>query len=94
MQPHIAKLAESGPGITYGASASAVLFWGLHVSDIAVIMSAFASICGVALQFYLALYRIKRLESGAAASAVVTTAMAQAQRVTADKVDDLGQKVN
>lgn len=48
--------------VTYGSTASTVLFWGLHLSDIAVFLSAMASFCGVLLQFYVAFSRLRKLE--------------------------------
>lgn len=73
--------ASNAPAITYGGSAAAVMFWGLHVSDIAVILSAFASVCGVLLQGYVAIHRIRRLERNAEATKQVTTALAEGVRV-------------
>jgi hypothetical protein len=58
----IVRVADQGPAVTYTATATTVLFWGLHVSDIAVMISALASLLGVSLQFYIALRRISRLE--------------------------------
>lgn len=52
----------SAAAVTYGSTASTVLFWGLHLSDIAVFMSATASVCGVLLQFYVTFSRIRKLE--------------------------------
>lgn len=56
---------DNSPALTYTAGASTVVFWGLHLSDIAVILSALATIFGVALQFYVAMHRIRVLERGA-----------------------------
>lgn len=74
-------MSNSAPAVTYGGASAAVMFWGLHLSDIAVIMSAFASVCGVGLQFYVALHRIRRLEKASDANVVVTTAVAESVRV-------------
>lgn len=38
------------PLLTYIGGGSAVLFWGLHVSDICAIVGATCSVIGVALQ--------------------------------------------
>lgn len=62
IQHHIIRVADGGPAVTYAATGATVLFWGLHVSDIAVMVSALASLLGVSLQFYLAMHRIGRLE--------------------------------
>jgi hypothetical protein len=73
VQHHILQAADNGPALTYSATGAAVLFWGLHVSDIAVMVSALASLLGVSLQFYLAMHRIGRLE--------------RASRVSKDRAD-------
>lgn len=67
---HIIQVADNAPTMTYAATGATVLFWGLHVSDIAVLISALASILGVTLQFYLAMHRIRRLERASQASLV------------------------
>lgn len=48
--------------VTYAGTAATVALWGLHISDIAVIASALASVLGFFLQFYLAFRRIAVLE--------------------------------
>lgn len=72
---------------TFAGTSATVLFWGLHVSDIAVIMSAMASVCGVGLQFYLAIRRIRRLERAEVANVKVTSAMAESHRALNQKVE-------
>jgi hypothetical protein len=62
---NIVRVADPGPTVTYAATATTVLFWGLHVSDIAVMISALASLLGVSLQFYIAIRRINRVERAA-----------------------------
>lgn len=57
MHQHLQKVAENAPAVTYSATGSAVLFWGLHLSDIAVFVSMLTSICGLALQFYATVRR-------------------------------------
>lgn len=47
----------AAPIATYFATTSAVILWGLHISDIGVIVSSIASVCGVGLQFYLAFHK-------------------------------------
>lgn len=81
--------------ITYTATSATVLFWGLHISDIAVMISAFASICGVGLQFYVVVHRIRRLERGhdknednIAATRKVTAAISGAVRALDDRVQE------
>lgn len=64
MNTHFARGLEAmSPTGTLTATAAAFTFWGLHVSDIAVMLSALASICGVGLQFYVTLRRLRQLES-------------------------------
>lgn len=88
MKQHVIQLAENAPAATYTATGATVVFWGLHISDVAVLLSAFASIAGVALQFYLALHRLRRLEKAQDASRVVVNALAESGRVTAAKVEN------
>jgi hypothetical protein len=49
-------------GITYASGAATAVFWGLKVSDICMIMSTLATFLGLALQVFLAMRRIHRLE--------------------------------
>lgn len=55
-------LMHSAPAVTYTGATATVLFWGLHVSDLAVILSAFATVCSVGLQFYVVFSKINKLE--------------------------------
>lgn len=74
--PAVMRAAESfGPAPALLATTSALTFWGLHISDIAVMLSALASICGVALQFYVTLRRLRKLEK-ASSEAVENSANA------------------
>ncbi len=50
------------PTSTIASTASTFMFWGLHFSDFAVMLSAIASVCSVGLQFYVTLKRLRRLE--------------------------------
>jgi hypothetical protein len=85
---HLVKpLVENANAITYSSGAATVLFWGLHLSDIAVLLSSFASVCGVGLQFYVALHRIRRLEKGLEANNKVTEAQAVQARAIATKLE-------
>lgn len=83
---HISKFSDgSQPAVyTVGAGTATALFWGLHVSDICMILSTLATICGLALQFWLAMGRIRRLEQRQANHVDVTRAVAEAVR-TVDK---------
>lgn len=83
----ITPVLNNAPSVTYTAGVTSIVFWGLHLSDIAVMLSAFASVCGVGLQFYVALHRIRRLERAADANVTVTNAMAEATRALDAKVE-------
>lgn len=66
MNTHLFRGLESmSPVGTLSATATTFAFWGLHVSDIAVMLSALASVCGVGLQFYVTLRRLRKLEADA-----------------------------
>ena len=88
IEHHIQRVADAGPALTYTGTTATVLFWGLHVSDIAVLLSTTASILGVTLQFYLALHRIRRLEHGQETAKKVIVAVAKGARVAAQKSAD------
>lgn len=108
LQKVVTAVSENGLPVTLAGSASATVFWGLHISDIAVIISAFAAVAGVALQFYVAMRRIHLLEaemskakvksrenaSTAAAAGIVASAAAVAGRVVAGRVADLENKID
>lgn len=53
MHPHSATLAV----VTYGASATSAVLWGLQISDIGVIVSSAAAVIGVLLQAYVVFRR-------------------------------------
>lgn len=53
------KFIEPPAFLTAGATASTFMFWGLHLSDIGVIVSSLASLCGVGLQFYVVIRRVR-----------------------------------
>lgn len=62
-QAAILKGIESvAPTSTIASTASTFMFWGLHFSDLAVMLSAIASVCSVGLQFYVTLKRLRKLE--------------------------------
>lgn len=89
-------MMNQASAVTYGGTATAFAFWGLHISDIAVIVSTLASVMGVVLQFYVTFKRIQTIEKQAAVAEVkadvahvAVTALAQANRTTAAKVDKL-----
>lgn len=59
MATHAQKALDNAPVLTYSGSTTALFFWGLHLSDIGVIVSSVASVCGVGLQFYVAISRAR-----------------------------------
>lgn len=93
--------ASDGLPVTLGGSGSALVCWGLHVSDIAVIVSALAAVIGVILQFYVAMRRLKILEGEvqrtsqkAEGAALVSIAGAEATRNVAARVGDIESKLD
>lgn len=57
------NLSEFTPAanyVTYTAAASTVTFWGLHISDVAVMVSSLAALCGAATQVAAYLERRER----------------------------------
>jgi tellurite resistance protein TehA-like permease len=83
------KLVQNAPVMTYGGTAGATVFYGLHISELGVIVSALASICGVGLQFYLA-FRTIRQRKEIASELVKSTANIAAKLET--KHDDEASK--
>ncbi len=53
------KVMEHAAAVTYTGSASTVLLWGLHVSDVAVIISCTATVVGVGLQVWVAVNKVR-----------------------------------
>lgn len=112
MSPTTSKVLHAalndGLPVTIGGSVSATVFWGLHISDIAVIVSALAAVMGVLLQFYVAMRRIHLLEAEmvkarvksdknaatAAAAGVVASAASVANRTLAGQVSNLQSKID
>lgn len=88
IQHYVARASDSAPAVTFTSGASTVLFWGLHLGDLAVIVSMLATVAGLALQFYVAFRRISSLERGQAVSLVATAAVATAARAQAVKSAD------
>lgn len=80
--------------ITYGSSATTVLFWGLHLSDIAVFMSATASVVVALLQVYATFSRLRKLEADSAQKdqiiGVLTRSQIQSKIKSADNATRIG----
>jgi hypothetical protein len=79
---------DNAPAITYSSAAATVTLWGLHVADFAALIAALASVLGVALQFYVAMHRIRQLERGLEANNIVTTAQGKATRALDQKIEE------
>ena len=102
LPPHSVPQSVIAPQVlTYSSTGATVLFWGLHATDIAVIMSAFASICGVLLQFYIVMHRVNRLEKSAiivenraAREVIAAAAIAESSRAVAKKAVDTEVRVD
>ena len=60
--PMVDAAMHATPAVTYTTATATVLFWGLHISDIAVILSAFATLCSVGLQFFVVISKLNNLE--------------------------------
>lgn len=69
MNQHLLRAAEHAQPVTYTGAGATALFWGLHLGDICMILSTLATLCGVGLQIFLALHRIRRLEQHSASKA-------------------------
>lgn len=93
IQQHLQRAYDNAPSITYTGAGSSIVLWGLHVSDIGVIVSCIVAVLGLALQYYVAFRRIRILEHGQAASNTVTAAMAEAQRAQAIKSADNSERI-
>lgn len=90
---HIHRIVgDNAPAITYTGAGASVVFWGLHVSDICMIVSTLATVCGVLLQIFIALHRIRRLEKGQDAQKVVTASLAKSARELDKKVDAVAEQ--
>lgn len=66
LSPADSPMMNQAAAVTYGGTAAATFFWGMTVSDIAVIVSTIAviistlvSVVGVALQIYATIKRGK-----------------------------------
>jgi hypothetical protein len=59
MNANLTKVAENAAGFTYSAAGSTIIIWGLHISEIAAIVSTICAVCGLSLQVYVVLIRRK-----------------------------------
>lgn len=60
MSPH--TNLEHASGLTYTAAGVTGVFWGLHISDIAVIVSAMAAVVGVGFQIWVAITKVRLMK--------------------------------
>ena len=86
LTPHLRAIVDTDgshtpAAFTAGAGGVTVVFWGLHVADICMILSTLCTAGGLALQIWLAMGRIRKLEERQSQHIAVTEAVAQAVRV-------------
>lgn len=48
--------------VTYGSAATTGILWGLHISDIAIIISATAAVGGLLLQLWVAYTKVQLMK--------------------------------
>lgn len=60
IQSHLAK----APIVTFSSTASTFVIWGLHLSDLAAIVSACVALCGLGVQFWVARNKVRLMQSG------------------------------
>lgn len=53
---------EHASVITYSGAAATTVFWGLHLSDICMIVSASAAVGGFALQLWVARIKVELMQ--------------------------------
>lgn len=53
----IQHATNNAPAITYTGATSTLVFWGLHISDMAAIVSTLCAVAGVLLQIYVVFRR-------------------------------------
>lgn len=92
MSAHHAML-NSAPTVTFAGGTSAILFWGLHVSDIAVICSSLATILGVVLQFYMVLHRMRIMEQQQVAQSITSAGNRAKMEAVEQRVGDVAQDI-
>lgn len=81
-------------GVTLTGSCGAFVFWGLHVSDIAVLLSAAAAVLGVVLQFYVAMRRLHVIEQDLQMARLVAGAGAEATRVVSGQIKAVEKRLD
>jgi len=84
---------ENAPAITYTGGGSALVLWGLHLSDIAVLISMFATLAGVFLQVYVTMHKMRMLERSQKESERLALIAAGQGIVQAAKSADNSQRI-
>lgn len=87
IQQHIIKAAENAAPVTYGGATATAVFWGLHVSDICMIVSTLVTLCGFGLQMFIALHRLRRLERAQDATKLAVGAVSHSAQGVAARVE-------
>lgn len=62
------EITQNANYVTYTAATGAVTFWGLHISDLAVMVSSLAAVCGAATQVLAYLDRRRARRRGVKAA--------------------------
>lgn len=88
IRPIFAAVQENPIYVTQTSAVTSLTLWGLHISDIAALIAALAAVMGVALQWYVAMHKIRRLEKGLDANNIVTDALAESHRVLDKQVQE------
>jgi hypothetical protein len=50
------------PVVTFGSAASSIVIWGLHLSDVAAIVSACVAIAGLGIQIWVARTKVQLMK--------------------------------
>ena len=59
IQARVEAALQSAPVLTFGGAGSSFFFWGLHISEVGVIVSSLAAVCGVLLQTYVVIRSVR-----------------------------------
>lgn len=60
---YLPQHADKVPFVTYGGAASTVVIWGLHLSELAAIVSAGVAIIGLGVQIWVARTKVRLMKS-------------------------------
>lgn len=59
------KNLEHASAVTYVSASATLTFWGLHLSDFAIIVSACATVVGVGCQIWVAVTKVRLMRRAA-----------------------------